>query len=763
MDSTTESNQQHFSNEESYAFQAEISQLLSIIINTFYSNKDIFLRELISNASDAIDKIRYQNIQSGETNVLGNETNFNIKIIPDRQNQILIIEDTGIGMTKDELVHNLGTIAHSGTKEFMQKLATGSDMSLIGQFGVGFYSAFLVADQVDVYSRHYTSNEEYCWRSNANGSFSVARVENPSIERGTRIVLHLKPEQIEFTDEHKIKDIIQTHSQFISYPIYLQVTKTRELDISDDDITETEFKDDSHEHHQHGGEHDEQCEHEHEHGDDEQCEHKHDEDNDEPHETITLEGDDEMNEFLSSEEMNDKRNEIVDEIKKNDEETYTEMEIVNKTTPIWMKNKDEISETEYNSFYKSISGDYDDPLTYTHFTIEGQIVFRGLLYIPKRAPFDMFNSGRSKVNNIKLYVRRVFITDKCDDFVPDYLGFIKGVVDSDDLPLNISREMLQQNSIYKVIQKQLVKKILDMLYSLSENDEKYMEFYHEFSKNLKLGIHEDANRREKIAQLLRYPTTKSSQKMCSLDEYISRMREGQKDIYYLTGQNFEEVASSTHLDIFHKRNMEVVLMSENIDEYCVSQLREYKGHSLVNITRSDIELLETDEEKKHFENEKTSYQKLCQKIKKVLGNSVTQVSVSNRLVGSPCCVSVSQFGWSPVMERLMKSQAMANGDMSNYMSAQRQFDLNPNNNIIKSLNETANKNDEDFDLGTINLVHLLYETALHDAGFSVPSSRTYAHRVYSIVELGLGYQYPHEQDMPDLTNLIADGMVTSEK
>jgi molecular chaperone HtpG len=725
---------------QEYKFEAEISQLLSIIINNFYSEKEIFLRELISNSSDAIDKVRYQHLQNSENNILGDETEFRIRIIPDFENQVLIVEDTGVGMTQDELIKNLGTIAHSGTKQFMDQLSQNGDTSLIGKFGVGFYSAFLVANYVDVYTRHYSSDETYCWTSDAKGSFKVSKVEDSDLKRGTRLVLHIRDDQKQYLQENVLRDIISRHSQFISYPIYLQVTKEKGADVDESQNEEYELNDDENE--------TELKLNEVETNEDNQEDNQEEDNSDD----VVLEGEEEMEQFnldeknnneVNNEVDNEGDNEVDNEVEK-EIETYTEFEVLNKSVPIWMKSKNEITNEEYNEFYKTVSGDWEDPLSHIHFNVEGNIVFKGLLYIPKKAPFDLFQS-KQKMNNIKLYVKRVFISDECHKFVPDYLSFVKGVIDSDDLPLNVSREMLQYAKVFESIKKQLTKKVIDMLVDLSEDDEKYNIFYTEFSKNIKLGVHEDGDRRQKLAKLLRYMSTKSEGKYTSLDKYIDNMAEGQNDIYYISGENLESVASSTHLDIFRRKNIEVLFMTEAIDEYCVNQLSNYKDYNLVNVTRQNLELPESEEEKKQNQENQDTYKTLCEAVKKALGNNVTSVNISNRLVNEPCCVSVGQHGWTANMEKIMKSQAMSDPSMLNFMKSQRCFEINPAHRIIKSLNDTLTDSKNELGEGAANLVNLLFETALQDAGFSVNSPRNYAHRVYSMVELGLGYM-PEESE-----------------
>merc|ERR1711887_39461 len=626
-------------------------------------------RELISNSSDALDKIRYESLT--DASKLEGQSELCIKIIPDTDAKTLTLIDTGIGMTKADMINNLGTIAKSGTKAFMEALSAGADISMIGQFGVGFYSAYLVADKVTVTSKH-NDDEQYIWESSAGGSFTIKMDSTEPLGRGTKIVLHMKEDQCEYLEEKKVKEIIKKHSQFIGYPISLMVEKERDKEVSDDEAEEE----------------------------------KKDETEEEP----------------------------------------------NKTKPIWTRSADDISNEEYGEFYKSLTNDWEEHLAVKHFSVEGQLEFRSLLFIPKRAPFDLFENKKQK-NSIKLYVRRVFIMDNCEEVIPEYLNFVKGNVDSEDLPLNISREMLQQNKILKVIRKNLVKKVMELIEEIGEDKDNFKKFYEQFSKNIKLGIHEDSTNRKKLAGFLRYYSSASGDEMCSLTDYVSRMKENQKDIYYITGESKDVVGSSSFVETLKKRGLECLYMTEPIDEYVVQQLKEFDGKNLVSVTKEGLELPEDEEEKKKKEADKAKFEPLCKVMKDILDKKVEKVVVSNCLVSSPCCIVTSQYGWTANMERIMKAQALRDTSTMGYMAAKKHLEINPDHSICNAINTKiiADPNDK----AIKDLVCLMYETSLLTSGFSLDDASIHASRIHRLIKLGLGIEDDGteevvEEDMPPL-------------
>jgi len=633
---------------------------------------------LISNASDACDKMRYESLKNPER--LGNQKEFFIKILPDKENKCLSIIDSGVGMTKSHLINNLGTIARSGTRQFMQAIEEGADLSLIGQFGVGFFSAFLVADRVVVTS-HHTDDDQYIWESEAGKNFTIRKdTEGEDLIRGTRIDLYLKEDMGEFLEEKRLKELIKKHSEFIGYPISLYVEKTKEEEVSDD---EDEKKDE--------------------------------------------------------EKKDDEIKEVEDEAdKKKEKKKVTivehEWELVNKNKPLWLRNPSEITEDEYAEFYKSISNDWEKHLAVKHFRVEGDIGFTVCLFVPRRAPYDLFEP-KKKLNNIKLYVRRVFVMDNCEDLVPEWLNFLKGIVDSDDLPLNISRETLQQNRIIKLIKKNIIKKALELFNEIAEKKDDFKIFYEQFSKNIKLGIHEDSQNRPKLAKLLRFNSTQSPEELTSLDEYIERMKEGQKGIYWISGETKEAVMNSPMLEIFRQRGIEVLFLTDPIDEYCFQQLNEYEDHKLMCITKENCEIDETEEEKKEYDEMKGKLEPMMTKIKDLIGKDCEKCVLSKRLVVTPCVIVTGEYGYTANFQRLMNAQALRDNTMASYMQAKKTLEINGKHPVITKLVEMLEK--DETDKNAKEMLSMLWDTAQLSSGFTLANPAAFSARINRMVAVAL--------------------------
>uniref|UniRef100_A0A6Q2Y0K8 Histidine kinase/HSP90-like ATPase domain-containing protein n=1 Tax=Esox lucius TaxID=8010 RepID=A0A6Q2Y0K8_ESOLU len=630
---------------EKHAFKAEVNRMMKLIINSLYKNKEIFLRELISNASDALDKIRLLSLTNDEA-LLGNEE-LTIKIKSDKEKNMLHITDTGIGMTKEDLVKNLGTIAKSGTSEFLNKMTEmqmegQSTSELIGQFGVGFYSAFLVADKVIVTSKH-NNGTQHIWESDSN-EFSI--IEDPrgdTLGRGTTISLVMKEEATDYLELETIKNLVKKYSQFINFPIYVWSSKTETVEEPiEEDAAEAEKKEDT--------------------AEDEAEVEEEEEEKDKP-----------------------KTKKRYGRFPK----TVWDWELMNDIKPIWQRAAKEVEEDEYKAFYKTFSRDTDEPMTYIHFTAEGEVTFKSILFVPGAAPRGLFDEYGSKKNDfIKLYVRRVYITDDFHDMMPKYLNFVKGVVDSDDLPLNVSRETLQQHKLLKVIRKKLVRKTLDMIKKIAE--EQYNEkFWKDFGTNIKLGVIEDHSNRTRLAKLLRFQTSKSDTALSSLEQYVERMKEKQEKIYFMAGINKKEAESSPFVEKLLKKGYEVIYLTEPVDEYCIQALPEFDGKRFQNVAKEGVKFDESEKVKEKREALEKEYEPLTTWMKDTaLKDKIEKAVLSQRLTNSPCALVASQYGWSGNMERIMKAQAYQTGkDIStNYYASQKKtLEINPKHPLIKEL------------------------------------------------------------------------------
>ncbi|CAL9127867.1 unnamed protein product [Musa acuminata var. zebrina] len=696
------------SNAEKFEFQAEVSRLMDIIINSLYSNKDIFLRELISNASDALDKIRFLSLTDKEVLGEGDNTKLDILIKLDKEKKILSIRDRGIGMTKEDLIKNLGTIAKSGTSAFVEKMQTGGDLNLIGQFGVGFYSVYLVADYVEVISKH-NDDKQYVWESKADGSFAISEdTWNEPLGRGTEIRLHLRDEAKEYLEEDKLKELVKKYSEFINFPIYLWASKEVDVEVPSDEEEST--------------------------------------DEEETSETSPPE------EEETEEDASEKKPKT-----KTVKETTYDWEVLNDMKAIWLRNSKEVSEEEYTKFYHSLAKDFADekPLAWSHFTAEGDVEFKALLFVPPKAPHDLYESYyNSQKSNLKLYVRRVFISDEFDELLPKYLNFLKGLVDSDTLPLNVSREMLQQHSSLKTIKKKLIRKALDMIRRIAdedpdefnnkdktdsekeseENEKKgqYTKFWNEFGKSIKLGIIEDAHNRNRLAKLLRFESTKSDGKLASLDEYITRMKPGQKDIFYITGTSKEQLEKSPFLERLTKKNYEVIFFTDPVDEYLMQYLMDYEDKKFQNVSKEGLKLGKDSK----LKDLKESFKELTNWWKDALSSeNVDSVKISNRLDNTPCVVVTSKYGWSANMEKIMQSQTLSDATKQSYMRGKRVLEINPRHPIIKELRDRVAQDSKDE--GLKHTARLIYQTALMESGFILNDPKDFASSIYKSVQKSL--------------------------
>ncbi|KAJ8568596.1 hypothetical protein K7X08_028129 [Anisodus acutangulus] len=666
---------------EKYEYQAEVSRLMDIIVNSLYSNKEVFLRELISNASDALDKLRFLGVTEPE--LLKDAVDLDIRIQTDKDNGIITITDSGIGMTRQELVDCLGTIAQSGTAKFLKALKdskdAGADSNLIGQFGVGFYSTFLVSERVEVSTKSPKSDKQYVWVGEANASTYTIREETDpakQLPRGTRLTLYLKRDDKGFAHPEKVEKLVKNYSQFVSFPIYTWQEKgyTKEVEV-DEDPAEAKKE-----------------------GEDDTAEKK------------------------------KKTKKVV--------EKYWDWELTNETQPIWLRSPKEVSKEEYNEFYRKTFNEYLDPLASSHFTTEGEVEFRSVLFVPPVSPTGKDDIVNPKTKNIRLYVKRVFISDDFDgELFPRYLSFIKGVVDSNDLPLNVSREILQESRIVRIMRKRLVRKAFEMIQgiALSENRDDYETFWENFGKHLKLGCIEDRENHKRLAPLLRFFSSQSENEMISLDEYVENMKPDQKDIYYIASDSLTSAKNTPFLEKLLEKDLEVLFLVDPIDEVAIQNVKLYKEKNFIDISKEDLDLGDKDEDKE--KEIKQEFGQTCDWIKKRLGDKIASVQISNRLSSSPCVLVSGKFGWSANMERLMKAQTVSDTSSLEFMRSRRVFEINPEHPIIRTLTEACRSTPDDEE--ALRAIDLLYDAALVSSGFTPENPAQLGGKIYEMMNFAL--------------------------
>lgn len=690
---------------EKYEYQAEVSRLMDLIVNSLYSNKEVFLRELISNASDALDKLRFLSVT--EPGLMKDAPDLDIRIRADQDNGIITITDSGIGMTRQELVDCLGTIAQSGTAKFLKALKdskdAGTDNNLIGQFGVGFYSAFLVSEKVSVATKSPKSDKQYVWEGEVDASTYTIREESDPeklLPRGTQITLYLKRDDKGFAHPERIEKLVKNYSQFVSFPIYTWQEKgyTKEVEVDEEP---TEAKKD--------GEVDE----------------------------AKKDGEGENT------EKKKKTKTVV--------EKYWDWQLTNETQPIWLRNPKEVTTEEYNEFYKLTFNEYLEPLASSHFTTEGEVEFRSILYVPSIAPQGKDDITNLKTKNIRLYVKRIFISDDFDgELFPRYLSFIKGVVDSSDLPLNVSREILQESRIVRIVRKRLVRKAFDMILgiSMSENKDDYERFWENFGKHLKLGCIEDRENHKRLAPLLRFFSSQSEDEMISLDEYVENMKPEQKNIFYIAADSVTSAKNTPFLERLLEKNLEVLYLVDPIDEVAVQNLRSYKEKDFVDISKEDLDLGDKNEEKE--KERKQEFGQTCDWIKKRLGDKVASVQISNRLTTSPCVLVSGKFGWSANMERLMKAQNVGDASSLDFMRSRRVLEINPEHPIIQSLHSASISGSDDEK--ALKAVDLIYDIALISSGFTPDNPAQLGSKMYEMVEMAVNKSYEAQQPEINVQN-----------
>jgi len=715
---------------EKFSFNADVTRLMDIIINSLYTHKEVFVRELISNASDACDKARFMAVQNPD--FLGDKKDLEIRVELDPEAKTFTLIDTGIGMTKNDLVKNLGTIAKSGTTSFIEAISKGNSLNLIGQFGVGFYSTYLVSNKVVVTSKNHDDDDQHVWVSTAGSYFTVATdPRGNTLGRGTRVTLYLKEDAVEFSEVDVIRKNIKKYSEFINYPIYLRVNKTYSREEEEETAAEPEKT-----------------------------------------ETTTTTDDLEV--------TDEKKEEKKEKQKKYVTDWRWEWELVNENKPLWLRDKKEVTSEEYNKFYKALTKDTDDPFSHEHGKTEGEVNFRYILYIPSKRPYDLFENYYGKNSALKLYVRRVLVNEQFEELMPRYLNFIKGVVDSDDLPLNVSREQLQQHKMIKVMSTKLVRTAIQMMMKLSiekesEEDEdedeeddventgedkkkdekkkvenKFIKFYENFGKNIKLGVIEDSANRTRLAKLLRFYSTKNPNDLISLEDYIKNMKPKQEYIYYLAGKERDVLFKSPLLQKLKEKDVEVLLLDDPIDEFCVQNLSEYDKKKLKNVAKKDLKLWDEDEESERKRQKKIEeyYNVLVSWWKNRLGKQVEKIEVSKRLVDNPCIIVSSEHGYSANMQRIQESQAFTNQDKSSsaYLYGKKYLEINPSHPAIKKLRERLVESEKP-DAYVEDTADLMFESALLESGYALNDPHEFAARMDRVLKYNLNLDR-YEQATP---------------
>ena len=742
-------------NEEKFNFNVEVTRLMDIIINSLYTNKEVFIRELISNASDACDKARFLAVKNPD--YLGDNKDLKIIIETDRDARTFSIIDTGVGMTKNDLVKNLGTIAKSGTTAFIEAISKGNSLNLIGQFGVGFYSTYLVSNKVVVTSKH-TDDSQYVWVSTAGSSFTVSKdPRGNSLGRGTKITLYLKEDSVEFCETDTVRKNIKKYSEFIDYPIYMKINKTY---TEEEEIEEEENETDT-------------------------SANKTESNETEENKTEEKKDDLEITEEKKDEEKKEEKKKKTRSVTK----WRWDYELINENKPIWLRDKKEITKEEYNKFFKALTKDSEDPLAYDHGKLEGEVNFRYILYIPSKRPYDLFDNYYGKSSALKLYVRRVLVSEEFEELMPRYLNFIKGVVDSDDLPLNVSREQLQQYKMIKVMSNKLVKASIQIMIKLAvekdvddddddeddddeEGDEeeteeeteeekkeeeeekkedeekkddkkkesKYTKFFDNYGKNIKLGVIEDIQNRNKLAKLLRFYSTNNTEEYTSLDDYVKRMKPKQEQIFYIAGEDKETLAKSPLIQRILEKGGEVLLLDDPIDEFCVQNLAEYEKKKLKNVAKGELKLWDDDDEteKKKDKKIKEDFKKLIDWWKKLLEKKVENIEISKRLIETPCIIVSTEHGYSASMERIQKAQAFATQDKATaqYLYGKKTMEINPSHPAIKELREIV-ENNETPSADAEDTALLLFESAMLESGYSLPDPHDFALRMDRVLKYNL--------------------------